>query len=40
MELYVNIEDENKKNDTDMPKMEKRVIKLNSSVRDDEDYGL
>jgi len=40
MELYVNLENENKADETDMPKMEKRVIKLNSSIPDDEDYGL
>ena len=39
MELYVNIE-----NDSDgqnnMPEIEKRVIKLNSDIPEDEDFGL
>ena len=39
MELYVNIE-----NDTtdasDLPKVEKRVIKLNTNIPEDEDFGL
>ncbi len=39
-ELYVNIENEKKPDDTGMPKMEKPVIKLNSALPDDEDYGL
>ncbi len=39
MELYVNIEDKNKYN-TDMPSIEKRVIKLNTNIPEDEDFGL
>lgn len=39
MELYVNIENENLSNNEDMPKIEKRVIKLNTSMPD-EDFGL
>lgn len=39
MELYVNIEDKNTDN-SDMPNIEKRVIKLDTKIRDDEDYGL
>ena len=38
MELYVNIEDDN--NNSDMPNIEKRVIKLNMDIPEDEDFGL
>ena len=38
MELYVNIEDN--KTDKDMPAIEKRVIKLNTNIPEDEDFGL
>lgn len=38
MELYVNIEDENK--DNNMPNIEKRIIKLNTDIPEDEDFGL
>ena len=37
MELYVNIEGD--KNDG-MPEIEKRVIKLNTNIPEDEDFGL
>lgn len=37
MNLYVNIED---KNDADMPSIEKKVIKLNTAIPEDEDFGL
>ena len=37
MELYINIEDN--KNDN-MPTIEKRVIKLDSNIPEDEDFGL
>ena len=40
MELYVNIDKDTKQDNTDMPKVEKRVIKLNSSMPEDEDFGL
>lgn len=40
MELYVNLENENKGADADMPKVEKRVIKLNTAIPEDEDFGL
>ena len=40
MELYINIDNEHKSEDASMPDIEKRVIKLNTNVRDDEDYGL
>lgn len=40
MELYVNIDNEHKSDNSNMPNIEKRVIKLNTNVRDDEDYGL
>lgn len=38
MELYVNLDD--KDTESDLPHIEKRVIKLNTSVPDDEDFGL
>lgn len=40
MELYVNLETEDKNTESDMPKIEKRVIKLNSNIPEDEDFGL
>lgn len=40
MELYVNLENEPKENNTVMPAVEQKVIKLNSNIRDDEDFGL
>ena len=40
MELYVNLENENKGVDSDMPQIEKRVIKLNTAIPEDEDFGL
>lgn len=38
MELYVNIQDDTDK--SDMPEVEKRVIKLNTAIPEDEDFGL
>ena len=40
MELYVNIEPENGNKDSDLPEIEKRVIKLNMDIPEDEDFGL
>lgn len=41
MELYVNVEKENPTNDnSDMPEIEKKVIKLNTNIPEDEDFGL
>ena len=42
MELYINIDKENSntKNDEDMPQIEKRVIKLDTRIPEDEDFGL
>lgn len=40
MELYVNIDKESPNENADMPKIEKQVIKLNSSLPTDEDFGL
>ena len=40
MELYVNIDKETPQKDDDMPKIEKPVIKLNSGLPTDEDFGL
>ena len=37
MELYVNIEEDKKDN---MPPIEKRIIKLNTNIPEDEDFGL
>ena len=37
MQLYVNIED---KSSADVPNIEKQVIKLNTSIPEDEDFGL
>ena len=39
MALYVNIEND-KKTDNDMPEVQKRVIKLNTNIPEDEDFGL
>ena len=40
MELYVNLENEYKNDTSNMPKIEKRVIKLDTSIPEDEDFGL
>ena len=40
MELYVNLENDNNNSNSDMPQVEKRVIKLNTAIPDDEDFGL
>ncbi len=40
MELYINIDKENPQKNTDMPEVKKQVIKLNSSIPEDEDFGL
>ena len=42
MELYVNLDKENAQNgeDVEMPAVEKRVIRLNSNIPEDEDFGL
>lgn len=41
MELYVNIENENSsKDNSDLPNVEKKVIKLNTNIPEDEDFGL
>ena len=40
MDLYINIDKESPNNDSDMPTIEKHVIKLNSAVPADEDFGL
>lgn len=39
MELYINIEDSSTNNDS-MPKIEKKVIKLDSHIPEDEDFGI
>lgn len=39
MALYVNIEDE-KNSENNMPEIQKRVIKLNTNIPEDEDFGL
>lgn len=40
MDLYINLEKENPNMDSDLPKIEKRVIKLNTEIPEDEDFGL
>ena len=40
MELYINLENENPKLDSNLPDIEKRVIKLNTAIPEDEDFGL
>ena len=41
MELYVNLENESSSSDDNiMPAIEKRVIKLNTAIPEDEDFGL
>lgn len=40
MELYVNIDRESSTTNEDMPKIEKQVIKLKSTLPTDEDFGL
>lgn len=40
MELYINLENEPSNMDSDMPKIENRVIKLNTAIPEDEDFGL
>ena len=43
MELYVNIDKESTSNDNEadvMPAVEKRVVKLNTNIPEDEDFGL
>ena len=39
MELYVNIDKETNEDDM-MPSIERRVIKLDSNIPEDEDFGL
>ena len=39
MEIYINLEKETPQ-DSDMPNVEKKVIKLNSNIPEDEDFGL
>ncbi len=40
-ELYINVDKENTtENNSDMPEVEKKVIKLNSNIPEDEDFGL
>ena len=40
MELYVNLDKDNSEKDNSLPNVEKRVIKLNSKLPEDEDFGL
>ena len=40
MELYINLDSENKTSEEGLPKIEKRVIKLNTAIPEDEDFGL
>ena len=41
MKLYIDLDKESSEKDNDgMPPVEKRVIKLNSNIPEDEDFGL
>lgn len=40
MQLYVNLEDAEPKSKSGLPSVEKRIIKLNTSIPEDEDFGL
>ncbi len=40
MELYVNLEPDNSDETYNMPSVDKRVIKLNTNIPEDEDFGL
>ena len=40
MELYVNLSDETQDKGSTLPEMERRVIKLNTAIPEDEDFGL
>ena len=40
MDLYLNVENEHKEDKAGMPSIEKRVVKLNSNLQEDEDFGL
>lgn len=40
MELYVNLSDEAQDKNSTIPEMERRVIKLNTAIPEDEDFGL
>lgn len=40
MELYVNLEPEDKDAEYSMPNVEQKVIKLNTNIPEDEDFGL
>ena len=40
MELYINIENPTAENDSELPEIKKRVIKLDSKIPEDEDFGL
>ena len=39
MDIYINLKDENSKSNN-MPPVERRIIKLNSNIPEDEDFGL
>ena len=40
MELYVNLDTESDSDNENLPKIEKRIIKLNTDIPEDEDFGL
>ena len=40
MQLYINLEDAEPKSKSGLPTVEKRIIKLNTSIPEDEDFGL
>ena len=41
MQIYIKLENENNAEDkSDLPKLEKPVIKLNTNIPEDEDFGI
>ena len=40
MELYINLDNETSSEESSLPPIEKRVIKLNTAIPEDEDFGL
>lgn len=40
MQIYINLENETKEEESNMPTVEKRVIKLKTNIPEDEDFGL
>ena len=40
MELYINLDNETNTEESSLPPIERRVIKLNTNIPEDEDFGL